>query len=1450
MGTESIARPQGRAGGPRPHAVVAALGVLALASLCAAGAPAEAAARDDGSRASAANDAANAGAPPLILEHLTTADGLPDGTVWASLQDSQGFMWFGTEDGLVRYDGQDLVRYAYSRGVPRGLPGNFIYQILEDGRHDLWVAIKGGGVARWNRSRDDFTVYRHDPRDPHSLSSDAVRALSIGPRGRIWIGTIDAGLDVLDPLSGRIEHFRHDASPGSLASDDINTLSRDHAGNLWIGTSEGLDELPAGAAAFRHFDHQAGDPRSLSGHEVSQVFEDPSGSLWVGTLDGGLDRMDASGHVVQVFRHDPRRAGSLASDDVRALLVDRAGHFWVGTPAGLDLLDRSTGEIVHYRHEPGDPESLRDSYIRSIYQDEAGLVWIGTNTGGVSRWDPRSSELGARRPVWLGTRFVTAFADAPDDRVWISSMGGGLDQYDPETGRLQSLSSLIGRRVALDEGRVMSLLADRRGTLWIGTMRAGLYELDARNHLKSFPVKIGDPRALSAPGIETIHRARDGEIWLGTFGGGVDVLDPATGLIRQLPHGAAPGAVSAAIVTAIAEDSRGRLWIGTDGGGLDLARPDGTVMRVFNHDPNDPSSLPATTVYALAVDAHDRVWIGTAGGGLAVATAAAAPDAIRFRTYSRRDGLSSDTVYGVLVDASGRIWMSGTAGLMRLDPSDGSIKTFHREDGLQGEEFTTGAYARLHDGRLCFGGPGGFNIFDPARLTESRKPPRLALMGVEILGAPASGRVPSWLRSRIPLGYRDNIVSLDVSVLDFTSPKHNRLAYRMAGLTDRWIDLGTQHRITLTNLDAGDHVLEVRGANSDSVWSEPLRITLHRSPAPWESPWAYALYALAALALCAQQLRKHRSRRLLESRERERLEAEVAARTHELTESNRQLAEAARAKSDFLDRMSHELRTPMNGVVGMTELLARTPLSAVQSHLTETIRSSAQVLLRIVNDLLDLSRAQAGKVSLEALPLDLGRLLEECTRVFAATVQSKGIALIARQPSGAVPRGGCVLLGDPLRVRQILMNLIGNAVKFTERGRVVVEAVVERIDQERAAVQLSVCDTGIGMDATTIAKIFDPFTQADESTSRRFGGSGLGLAICRELAELMGGRIEVTSAPGKGSTFRVFLPLAIGGAVPGNAVAQLDTGRERAAGPQTRDVEAPASPTQPNASSEQTPGSIGGRVLLVEDEPVNAAVAQGYLETLGCECIWTRHGAEAVARSAAERFDLILMDLNLPGLDGFATTQLIRERTSGGARAPVVALTAHDAGRVRDRCLAAGMDDVLTKPYTLEACEQVLRRWIRHDDDAARAAGHDSAPRTGEPQPTATGPRDATEALQSLSRVDGEVVARLRAARAPGRADLYGKLVELFRASSAGALAALGAALDLGDLASARAVCHKLKSSAANVGAGVFSQHVRRLEQRCSTGDPAGAREIYEQLKASLPALVAELEALRLEEVA
>ena len=1443
---------------------------------------------------------------PLVLRHLSTADGLPQATVMTTLRDSAGLVWIGTEDGLVRFDGQHLVRYAPSPGVPGSLSGKFIWQVVEDTHHDLWIVTADAGIARWRRATDRFESFQHVDGREESLASNQARALLIDGQGRVWIGTSGAGLDVLDPASGHVQHLRHEANQdGSLSSDTVYTLRLDRGGDVWIGTEGGLDRWHRDSGRISRLG--TGERGSILRAQVSQLLETADGGFWVGTYDQGLARIDSDGRVLRSERHQERRADSLASDAVRALLQDAAGNLWVGTERGLDLLAPGAARFVHYRHDAGgsgDIATLRDDYIMSLYQDQTGLVWIGTRSGGVSRWNPRSWEMGGRRPAWLHEQNVMGFADARGSQVWVASVAG-LYRYDSLTGAAASIDAVVGRANALGDSRVMSLHEDHAGGLWIGTVSAGLKYLSPDNRLRSFPVAPGKPRALSESGIMSITESRDGRIWVGTFGGGADILDPVSGDISQLPFGTtAAGAVSGANVTAILEDGQGNIWLGTDGAGLNLANAQGQVLRVFHHDRSDPHGLPSDKIYSLGLDSSGRVWVATDNGVAHTLDAHATIDQQRLQMASQ-DGRDSGAAYGVVGDAQGGVWISGNTGLVRLDPQTGARRVYHREDGLQGEEFTSGSAQRLRDGRLAFGGPGGFNIFDPQRLSGSRAPPALLLTGAEVLGEPK----PVWMRRQLSLGYRDNIASLEFAVLDFAAPGA-QLSYRIAGLMKQPVTLPAGQGIALNYLPAGDYVLEVRAASADSAWSAPLRFALHRDQKPWLRPWAWALYALLLGAAIALRVR-HQQRRFRDmQRARDLLETQVQERTVELVESNRQLAEAARAKSDFLDRMSHELRTPMNGVVGMTELLSRTSLSATQTHLTKTIRASAQVLLQIVNDLLDLSKIRAGKVQLEALPVDLGQVLEECTSLFAGAAEAKGLELIVCPPVNA----GRALRGDPLRMRQVLMNLVGNAVKFTARGEIVVRADVEQLAHGQAMVRLSVSDTGIGIEDAVLAKIFEPFTQADEKTTRQFGGTGLGLAICRELAELMGGRITVESRQQVGSTFTLYLPMQLGAELPAGprlpqTAARLYTRRPALAEslqrhcaslginlawePDGQDRE-PASgelllidagtqqgllahclarpeagrallvviatPAEverlglrlllpektlvlkpvhhvavrealatvlgvpelvQSAAAPQELQALRGHVLLVEDDPVNAAVAQGYLAELGCSCAWVESAADAIARRQTEHFDLVFMDLNMSDVDGFAATRRIREREAGGARVPIVALTAHDPASYRERVLAAGMDDILSKPYSLDDCRAMLTRWM-----CSR-------------EPSVTGE-------EAMASVDAGAVQSLGALGAGGPAALYGRLAALFESSSQPVMAQLDAALAARDLEQAASLCHRLKSSSANVGAMAFAAGLRELEQHCRAGEAVRAAQIHRRVAAAYPALLATLRARRM----
>ncbi len=432
-----------------------------------------------------------------------------------------------------------------------------------------------------------------------------MRTVLVDARGLVWIGTYDAGVDVLDPSSGTIEHLRHDPNnAGSLASDRVSTLTLDRTGDVWIGTDRGLNRWQAESRTMTRVGPPPSDERSLHDKQISRVLEDQSGTLWIGTFEDGLFRLNRDGRVLETFRSRraatrPRSAATTCVPCSRTLPAVSGSARQTVSRCSID----SAGTFTHYRHDANDGASLRDSFVMSLYQDPAGLVWVGTRTGGVSRWNPRSWEFGGHRPAWLENQPITAFADAPDNQLWIASLAG-LVRFDAATGAVTPIDTVVGRQNAIgDSARDVAQAGPSRRALDRHDGQRAQGSHAGRHESSRFPCSPATPRSLSSDGILAILEARSGAIWIGTFGGGVNVLDPATRTVRQLPYGSGtPGAISAPVVTAIVEDARGNVWIGTEGGGLNLARADGTVLEVFRNDPADASTLPSNTVYALAVD--------------------------------------------------------------------------------------------------------------------------------------------------------------------------------------------------------------------------------------------------------------------------------------------------------------------------------------------------------------------------------------------------------------------------------------------------------------------------------------------------------------------------------------------------------------------------------------------------------------------------------------------------------------------------------------------------------------------------------------------------------------------------------------------------------------------------------------------------------------------------------
>ncbi len=1434
----------------------------------------------------------------MSFRHLTIADGLSQSTVMDVHQDAYGYVWFATENGLDRFDGYRFHRYQRGRPSAGELASDFVWQIVEDGHSNLWLATEGGGVARWDRSSDSFSHYAFDPDDPESLSSNRIRALALTDEG-LWVATFDAGLNLLDPGSGRVRRFRHDpADPASLPGDAVFSLLADSTGKLWVGTDSGLAWKRSGSDRFVHFLHDPDVTYSMSSNRVRALHEDQHGAIWVGTLDAGLNVLRARSRRFEHFAADPGVPGSLSNDHVVDILEDDTGNLWVATANGLNLLVPDAERfVIHYGGERVD--QLWDSYVMSVYQDRAGVLWVGTRVAGAHTWNSRSWEFGHFNAEWLDQHSASSFAS---DRTgyWVGTFGGGLKHLDEVTGEVRTISTRSDNPISDD--RVMSLLRDHDGGLWVGTMDGGVNWRPAGT--RTFEVLRHDPddsNSLSADGVMSLFEDSDGNLWIGTFGGGVTRFDPVTREYSRFPYDDSnPLGICGTQVRAVAEDHQGGLWFATENG---LCVYDRWTSRfhTFKHADDDAASLPHDSVYALLVDRAGRLWAGTGGGGLAlVSGSSTTPASVSFRTYTRRDGLSSNVVYGILPGPDGYLWLSGNNGLTRFDPDSGAVRNFRKAHGLQADEFHFGAAHRSADGMLLFGGANGFNRFDPRNLSRNTQPPPLVLTDVTVLNESRTFGVPLATVDEIRLDHDEPAVTFEFAALDFTEPERNRYAYRLDGFDAGWTDAGTRRSATYTNLDSGEYVFRVRAAGASGVWSDTgLEVDLQVAPAPWATPFAYAVYLLALLGALMLLVRAQNRKLAQAVAFREKLEREVAGRTEELSRSNAELQRLGQVKSDFLARMSHEIRSPINGILGMSELLARSRLDPSQLRYARTILSSGQSLLQIINDILDYSKLDSHKLELDPVETSLEDLVDEVADMFASEARRRGLELVTRLPAGGV----APVLADPLRLRQVLINLVDNALKFTERG--FVELTVRVVPQDdRASVTFSVSDTGIGIAKDNQARIFDSFSQEDGSTTRRFGGTGLGLAICTELVALMGGELQLESERGHGSTFSFEVELPVLGEPPGdaprgeiNGCVVIAGARERlrdalseyvrawhfervtvasaeaATGLLDRAdllivdsllqdrsgqdllVELQANDTlprlgalllQPFGSPQWSPPPgvrlldepvkrrelvellqgmsgvvnmpspkalrqdeprLSGRVLLVEDNAVNREVFSGMLNEIGCEVRCAVDGLSGVALVQAESFDAVLMDYQLPDIDGLEATRRIRALSGAGRDVPVVALTANVSARDRELCQEAGMSGFLAKPCRIAELAGELGRWLPVGIPAESDAGADEV----------------------QGEFDPRALARIRNLKRPDGSDMLEHAVALFTVSTREALEQIRTAIASADTEALRFAAHKLKSSCANLGVAGMAGVCRRLEELGRSGTLGDAEQLLEE---------------------
>ncbi len=839
----------------------------------------------------------------LRFNRLSLEQGLSQGSIYALIQDSRGFMWFGTEDGVNRYDGYEITIYKHDADDPGSLSHSFVWALQEDRQGNVWIGTNGGGVDRWNRATDTFTHFRNDPQNPNSLSNDRVRVILEDPYGQLWIGTDGGGLNRFDPASNTWTRYSHNpANPASLSNDRIRALHLDDDGVLWVGTyGGGLDRFDPASGNFEHHVHDPADPTSLSDDLIYTIYRDRGGSLWVGTYTNGLNRLDPETRRFTRFQHDPENMRSLGAGRVRSVYQDRDGTLWVGTDAGLN--EWKGDGFIRYQSNPADPKSLSDSKITAIYQDRGGVLWVGTKGDGLNKWNPATGFFSRGRrdpgaPSSLSSDRITSFQfDSARNELWVGTFGGGLNRLDRDTDVYAHFRHRPDDPDSLGDDTVMSLLLDRDGKLWIGTYEGGLNRLDpATGKVKRYEHDPNDPSSMSRSGVMALFEDRAGTLWIGTFEAGLYRFDRATEkFVRYQSEPAVPTSLASNTVTSFCEDSSGALWVGTDGGGLSRFDREAGTFTHFRYDPGDPASLSSNVVWSIHEDRDGALWIGTQGGGLNRWNREdREANRVVFTRYTERDGLPNNLVYGVLSDDSGHLWLSTNKGISRFDPRIGEFKNYDTTHGLQSNEFNFGAYYRSPAGEMFFGGIRGFNSFFPSDVRENVVAPPVVLTAFRKNNRAVNLERPIYDTDSIVLDYTDYVVSFEFAALDYAAPEKNAYAYKLEGFDEDWIELGTSRRATYTNLDAGAYTLRVKGSNNDGVWNESSVLQVKVLPPPWKTWWAYTLYAAVLVGVVVAYTRSQARKLEREAEYSRKLENEVQARTRELAMRNDELRDANR----------------------------------------------------------------------------------------------------------------------------------------------------------------------------------------------------------------------------------------------------------------------------------------------------------------------------------------------------------------------------------------------------------------------------------------------------------------------------------------------------------------------------------------------------------------------------
>lgn len=1024
----------------------------------------------------------------IKFRRLSLEQGLSQSNVNAIVQDNQGFMWFGTQDGLNRYDGYNFKVYRHNPADSASISDNYIWRLLVDSKGTLWVGTYSGGLNRYDPRTDSFTAFRHDPANPASLLTNNINMIYEDRSGTLWVSSWAGGLSRLDSTGRGFIHYRHDpADSSSLIFPNVGAVLEDSFGDLWVGTWNALARMRKENGHWKTYLRYSSDPKDphcLPNEKIWSLLEDPlnPGYIFIGTYGGGVCVYERnSGQFIRLtLENEPE---FLSRCSITSIVADNNGLIWIGTyENGLTVYDPVRTTFSHHRNNPHDPASLGSDEVLCIYQDRSGAVWIGTGNG-ISIHDQKRKKFIHYSYIpndfrGLSHNKVRAVWEDSEGGLWVGTKAGGLNYRKSGSKEFIQYRYDPANPYSLSEDRVSCIYQRRNGEIWIGTENNGLNRLDKKTgRFYRYRHEENRPNSLSSNSIMALLEDRAGNMWIGASGGGLVRYDPANdAFIRYAGDPGNPNLPGGSSVWALFQDRDGYLWAGTWGQGVTRFDPENNQFTRYVHDPAVPQSLSNNTVWCITEDFRGNLWMGTWGGGLNLYDRASD----RFYHLTEQDGLPNNAVYGILPDSSDNLWISTNWGIARLfwqsanseggfngDPGDLKkhlqIKKYDVSDGLQSNEFNQGAYFRGKSGMMYFGGINGLNAFYPRYIQENPFIPPLVITSFKVFEKPVSAYRAVVTGELLTFPYNENYFSIEYAALDYTAPGKNQYAYMLEGLNEDWVIAGNRRFVSYTHLDPGEYTFRVKGTNSDGVWNEEgITMNFIITPPFWATWWFRTLGVLLIGAII-YALYRYRLNRLLEM---ERLRTRLAADLHDEIAGN--LSSIA-----------------MFGKIIHNEFTSGNPKNLAVMQLLERVIQLSQESVGSIRDII---------WAIDPKPERLYDLLLRVHDMAAGACRARGITLnFSHPPEEQFPAANL----SPRQRKNLwllMKEAVQNALKHSRASELTIRA-----NYEVHQLQVCISDNGKGFEYTG-----------------HF--SGKGLQTMRSRAEQLGGALTIASSPNNGTT--------------------------------------------------------------------------------------------------------------------------------------------------------------------------------------------------------------------------------------------------------------------------------------------------------------------------------------------